>query len=389
MAHVDELVLAGDDQDRDTATELFLQEHLRDCPACRELRRKVVAADRLLSSRETRLLVPPRAAPSSPIRRGSIPAVGTAVALLVFALVAGGGIRQWRISDVAGTAAAPAETVSFTIDAVAPWHTSGTGRATLTNAGDLVLEVSVRGPEVTRSSPQPGWLNLIWHLVEGTCAQWEADEKGHNVIDRWTIEPKAPDVQEFRYVVPKAVLDALTRPHAVAAFRNGGGGPLYACGDVPPLRVASPSSSGDRSAGADSALARFFDTPAAYPGYKWTRNGQLVTEFEFETIAGPDHCGWQTATMLFIGWPPGTVSKNAAEARQYVRDPRGVIQHRPELRQQWGPHATLPSDARSTGYRYGPLEVYVGPGDQDQFIYIVGPDGAERWPRSEPMTLCA
>jgi hypothetical protein len=104
------------------------------------------------------------------------------------------------------------------------------------------------------------------------------------------------------------------------------------------------------------------------------------------TIAGPEHCSWQSATMLQIGWPPGTVASSGAQLRMYIRDPRGVT--RPEFQRRLIRGVPLPSDARSTGYRFGAVEAYLAPSDQDEGIYLVGPDGAERWPRSVPLTLC-
>ena len=44
---------------------------------------------------------------------------------------------------------------------------------------------------------------------------------------------------------------------------------------------------------------------------------------------------------------------------------------------------------RSMGYRYGAIELYLSPSDQDETIYVVSPTDVERWPRSDPMTLCA
>ncbi len=135
------------------------------------------------------------------------------------------------------------------------------------------------------------------------------------------------------------------------------------------------------------AVATAFDPPPAYPGYTWTRNGQSVRAGELTTIAGPEHCDWQSATMLFIGWPPGTASATAAEARMYIRDPEGVFGTR--FRGGLVRNPVLPADARATGYRYGGIEIYLSPSDQDGAIYIVSPSDRERWPRSDPMTLCA
>ena len=189
-----------------------------------------------------------------------------------------------------------------------------------------------------------------------------------------------------RWLLAVLVVTALSGAGLRYLRDNGPGESSVLAGPSAPVPTHSPAAT-VRPSGTASALTGMFDPPPAYPGYPWTRDGKRVSEFEFETIAGPEHCGWQSATMLFIAWPPGTVSKTAAEARQYIRDPRGVIQGRPLLR-QLELHATLPTDAKPTGYRYGPLEVYLSPSDQDQFIYVVGLLGVERWPRSDPMTLC-
>jgi hypothetical protein len=148
-------------------------------------------------------------------------------------------------------------------------------------------------------------------------------------------------------------------------------GPLGACSS----QVAS---------GGD--LGALFDATPAYPGYHWTRAGQAVTPEELGTIAGPEHCQWQAATTLFIGWPAGPHSSTSAESRQYIRDPRGVI--RASFRDRLVLRASLPTDARPTGYRYKSVEVYLSPTDQDEAIYLVSGSAVERWPRSDPMTLC-
>src|SRR5256885_10575628 len=81
----------------------------------------------------------------------------------------------------------------------------------------------------------------------------------------------------------------------------------------------------DVRAGAPFAsVASAFDAPPGYPGYVWSRGGHFVDRGELTTIAGPDHCHWQSATMLFIGWPPGTTAQTSASSRMYVRDPQGV-----------------------------------------------------------------
>ena len=142
-----------------------------------------------------------------------------------------------------------------------------------------------------------------------------------------------------------------------------------------------------RSSEPFGSVAAAFEPPPPYPGYEWTRSGKAVSREELVTLAAPDHCSeWAGVTFLFIGWPPGTVATQGDMARQYVRDPRGAVPR--NLLDSFIRDATLPPDAEPTGYRYGSLEIFISPAEQDRAIYVVGPSGAERWPRSDPMTLC-
>jgi hypothetical protein len=49
----------------------------------------------------------------------------------------------------------------------------------------------------------------------------------------------------------------------------------------------------------------------------------------------------------------------------------------------------LPVDASDTGYRYGALKLYLALSDENSYAYLVSPTDSERWPRSDPMTLCS
>ncbi|MDP9321611.1 MAG: hypothetical protein M3P16_11010 [Chloroflexota bacterium] len=129
-----------------------------------------------------------------------------------------------------------------------------------------------------------------------------------------------------------------------------------------------------------ASVASAFDAPPGHPGYGWSRDGHgPVDSAELATFGGPDHCHWQSATMMFIGWPIGTNATTFAQARYYLRDPQGVIGV--DFRDRLVRNATLPTDAAPTGYRLGPIQIFLSPGDQDEAIYVVSPSGAERWPR--------
>lgn len=121
------------------------------------------------------------------------------------------------------------------------------------------------------------------------------------------------------------------------------------------------------------SVAVAFDNPSAYPGYQWTRNGHAVPTAELGASAGPNHCDWQSATILTIGWPLGTVAQNSAHSRSYIRDPKGVMGG--TYKQRLVKDAQLAATAKPTGYKLGSIEVYLSPADQDEAVYLVAPSG--------------
>jgi hypothetical protein len=60
----------------------------------------------------------------------------------------------------------------------------------------------------------------------------------------------------------------------------------------------------------------------------------------------------------------------------------------PELRDRLQLRATLPADARPTGYVSSDFEIFVSPTDQDEAIYVVSPRSVERWPRNDVVGAC-
>lgn len=140
---------------------------------------------------------------------------------------------------------------------------------------------------------------------------------------------------------------------------------------------------------AHTTVAGYFDNPPAWPGQPWSRNGVEVSNEVLESSAGPEHCGWQSATMMFMGWPPGTDATSSSQARQYIRDTRAALLDDRSLQGSFEHNPTLPPDATDTGFRYdGVLKLYLSPSDADRYVYLIAPADSERWPRSDPMTLC-
>jgi hypothetical protein len=149
--------------------------------------------------------------------------------------------------------------------------------------------------------------------------------------------------------------------------------------------VVACGSSSQRPVITGTTVAEVFASPLPYPGYAWTRDGEKVPGSEIVAAAGPAHCEWQTATFLTFGWPLGSRPQTASGARQFIRDPDHVLPRSLSL----DLHATLPADAGPTGYAYGPVDLYLSPLDHDQSVYLVLGSTVERWPRSDPMTLCS
>jgi len=110
----------------------------------------------------------------------------------------------------------------------------------------------------------------------------------------------------------------------------------------------------------------------------WTHesSGEILTD-----IPGPGHCSWQSARMLHIGTPEGTVAK------QYLRDPDGVFGGNPGMLSDYAEGVEMPADATFSGYRSADgLELWFTP--DDVAAYVVTPDGVERWPRADPPAGC-
>jgi hypothetical protein len=109
----------------------------------------------------------------------------------------------------------------------------------------------------------------------------------------------------------------------------------------------------------------------------WTHEttGEILTD-----LAGPGHCGWQSARMLHISTPDGL------SAKQYVRDPDNVFEGRGFLA-GYAEDVDLPDDATFSGYRTDDgLELWFTP--DDVAAYVVTADGVERWPRVDPPAGC-
>ena len=123
-----------------------------------------------------------------------------------------------------------------------------------------------------------------------------------------------------------------------------------------------------------------------YPAGAWEMDGVVWSERVINLIVGPSHCDWQSSNFAHIGWPLGHEARDSSEARQFIRDPLGLFGD--ALVVPYEASAELPADAVFTGLRNGELELWLSRNDEEA-IYIVTGNGAERWPRASPMLGCA
>ena len=116
--------------------------------------------------------------------------------------------------------------------------------------------------------------------------------------------------------------------------------------------------------------------------------GEVVPESVVSTVRGAEHCGWESAFFLWLGWPLGTAAKTSASAREYIRDP----ERRLPAKQVLVPldlDASLPGDARYTGYHLDDAQLWVSAREAREAVYIVRGEKIERWPRSRSLIACA
>ena len=120
-------------------------------------------------------------------------------------------------------------------------------------------------------------------------------------------------------------------------------------------------------------------------------NGAAGQPLVIRTGPGPEHCGWDGAIFMRLAWPVGTAVTSFLDARQYVRDPDGVLDPHSHLGAPTDDFAVierLPEHVRDTGFRQGTRELHLGD-DSATYAYVVTRAGVERWVRvRDPGLLC-
>ena len=126
------------------------------------------------------------------------------------------------------------------------------------------------------------------------------------------------------------------------------------------------------------------DDGAALPDGSPGSVGMVLSVFR-----GAEHCQWESATFMHVGWPVGTIANGLEDWRQYVRDPEGLFDDG-ALHAGFLSHTTLPPDAEDTGFHRKPWALWVSSSQADNAVFVVNTEtgAVERWGRSTHTILC-
>ncbi|HEV3471603.1 MAG TPA: hypothetical protein VG408_00140 [Actinomycetota bacterium] len=160
---------------------------------------------------------------------------------------------------------------------------------------------------------------------------------------------------------------------------------LASCTSGPQGPVSQPTTEGVAKTGLEADYE--FE---AFPGSRWygPNGDEIPVEGNIiNAITGPEHCDWQSAVMMHMGWPPGHDAADISESRQYLRDPEGIFE-KDMLMTSFDANVELPERAEYTGYRTDFMELWFDQEDDDA-AYLVFANHVERWPRAEEPIACA
>jgi hypothetical protein len=108
-------------------------------------------------------------------------------------------------------------------------------------------------------------------------------------------------------------------------------------------------------------------------------SGRRLPVTRVRSYQGPEHSSWTSITFLLIG-------PDEDRADWYVRGGGDQFPHL--LRGTFDGHATLPEDARSTGWRRDGRQLWLGD-DEAYLVDVDDPDDVERWPAAKEPIMCA
>lgn len=266
----------------------------------------------------------------------------------------------------------------------------------LSEAGREVLQSADATPEPSPAaeSSEPDWVTngattaRVCRHRFGRCLAVDQRERLDDLTERFNAAEPArigcgggePDIVVLRFAYADSheerVSVNLDCDDGTASVADRKGRALDA-GLRAAIVDAGPTDYGD-----PATLAEAFGPAPAYPGRPWQKDGVDVESSELAAAGLPSHCDWQAAT--FVGG-------SAFDRRQFIRDPDGALDFRPELQQGFRSGRPLPSDAARTGYTSGRFALWVAPSDPEAVWLSNTTDDSdtERWPSPVEHIACA
>lgn len=108
--------------------------------------------------------------------------------------------------------------------------------------------------------------------------------------------------------------------------------------------------------------------------------GQRVPVSETVSFQGPEHCGWQDITFLYLG--------TDGEDGQYLRDVHAELGH--SLQTTYDGTSALPRSATDTGLHRDGRQLWLSAGDDAAYLVSLNdPGDVERWPAAKRPVGCA
>ena len=117
-------------------------------------------------------------------------------------------------------------------------------------------------------------------------------------------------------------------------------------------------------------------------------HGNEVSSMLIWSVQGPrEHCGWGSATFLFLGREGKLEGVDPNFYDQYVRDPNGLFVG---LSDNYLSDVELPVTAQDTGFTNGDARLWIDPNIY-AWLYVEVDGRLERWPRvlGDSPLLCA
>jgi hypothetical protein len=115
--------------------------------------------------------------------------------------------------------------------------------------------------------------------------------------------------------------------------------------------------------------------------------------FVMDVWQGLTHCGWGRLVFLVIAWPLGTEVPGGfmsdPHTRMFVRLSTTGDLPASYFATTFDGRATLPANARDTGYRRNGWHLWVVDAAIDRAVWLVHDETVERWPAAKEIIACA